>query len=244
MQVFKRMAATLWKMYFFLILVISLMVLYPWYFILLQNEKHYGRGLKLTRKHAKFLLTMAGVRYEILGKEHFGKAGTCIITPNHSSYLDILLLYVLIPGKFVFVGKSELLSYPLFNIFFKEFNIAVNRERIKSGHDAMNRSRQALTDGYSVVIFPEGTIPAEAPKVSRFKNGAFKLSMDTHTPIVPVIFHDNYHLLEDAGLWKGSARPGKSRIVVKPPVSPTTFEDLVALRSNVHKTIAKELGHE
>lgn len=244
MQVFKRMAATLWKMYFFLILVISLLILYPWYYVFLQKEKYFGKGLQLTRRHARFLLTMAGVRYHITGREHFSTSQAFIVTPNHTSYLDILLLYVLIPGKFVFVGKSELLSYPLFNIFFKEFNIAVDRERIKSGHDAMNRSKQALADGYSVVIFPEGTIPAEAPKVSRFKNGAFKLAMETHTPIVPVIFHDNYHLMEDAGLWKGSARPGKSRIVVKPPVSPTKFEDLVALRSNVHKTISKEMGHE
>ena len=170
--------STLWKSYFFLLLFFSLLILYPRYRYLLLNPKRFKKGLRLTRRHARFLLFMSGVSYRVSGKEHFKEGEVYIVTPNHSSYLDILLLFVTIPTDFVFVGKSELLTYPLFHIFFKQFNIAVNRESIKSGKHAYDRSKDALERGYSVVIFPEGTIPGTAPKLGPLKNGAFKLAID------------------------------------------------------------------
>lgn len=236
--------STLWKLYFFLILFFSLLLLYPIYRHLLLNPSRFERGLKMTRRHARFLLFMAGIGYKVSGQEYFDSNKAYIITPNHSSYLDILLLFVTVPTKFVFVGKSELLSYPLFNIFFKQFNIAVNRESIKSGRHAYDRSRDALERGYSVVIFPEGTIPETAPALGPLKNGAFKLALDTNTPIIPVAFLNNYKIMGDMGFLKGNARPGQSIIAVQPPVEPSSHPELLDLRRTIAAIIEQQVRNE
>ena len=57
-----------------------------------------------------------------------------IICANHKSYLDILLMYLIIDHDFAFLGKSEVLKYPVIRIFFKRgIDIHVYRaSRIKA----------------------------------------------------------------------------------------------------------------
>ena len=52
---------------------------------------------------------------------------------NHTSYLDIFLMYSILPKyPFVFLGKSEILSYPLIGTFFKDLNVPVDRKDKKN----------------------------------------------------------------------------------------------------------------
>jgi len=94
-----------------------------------------------------------------------------------------------------------------------------------------------------VVIFPEGTIPYDTPKLKRFKNGAFKLAIEKHVPILPIVFLDNYKLMEDKGVWQSFARPGKAHIIVLSEIDTQnlTDEDLVPLREQVYNRIKRHL---
>ncbi len=50
--------------------------------------------------------------------------GPYVICSNHSSYLDIIQMYPILPRtKFMFIGKAELLRWPVINIFFKKMDI-------------------------------------------------------------------------------------------------------------------------
>lgn len=166
--------------------------------------------------------------------------GPFIICPNHSSYLDIITMYRVFRRYFVFMGKVEIVHWPLFGIFFsKGMNIAVDRQSNRGAHDALKRAEAELKLGHSIVIFPEGTIPHTAPRMRAFKNGAFKLSLDQQIPIVPVTFVNNWRRLQSGAVLKRKGGPGFSTVVVHAPVYPEDYADkgVVQLKKDIFEII-------
>lgn len=243
MKVLKGILGNIYKVYFFLVVAISLILLYPAYFILLNKEKYFQSGFKLVRFQARLILFLVGVRYEVHGKISNDQNISYIICPNHSSYLDILMLYAVFPHYFVFLGKKELGSIPIFNIFFKRMNILVDRANPKAAHTSIVKACERMAKGDNVVIFPEGTIPPTAPKMKAFKNGAFRVALQLKIPIVPVSFVNHVELLEDKFTFFAKCRPGKSRVYIHEPIyiNERAPQDLVALREHCKQIIASKL---
>ena len=239
----KCLFSNLWKFYLFLVLSITLLLLYPVYFFLLNNEKHFVKGFKLIRFHARLILLLVGIRPIIEGNIPDDENTTYIICPNHSSYLDILLLYYCLPHYFIFLGKQELQNIPIFNIFFKKMNISVDRSNPKAAYDAIKEACKRIGKGNNIVIFPEGTIPDSVPKMRPFKNGAFKVAQDLGISIIPISFKDNYKLLEDSMHISAKSRFGKARVFVHPPILAEEHSkmDLVSLREKTKTIIASKL---
>ena len=74
-------------------------------------------------------------------------------------------------------------------------NIPVFRFNRKKVGLSFTLAVEAIQEGWSLVIFPEGTIPAEnIPRMVPFKNGVFKIAKEVKVPIVPITFTTN-HLL-------------------------------------------------
>ena len=156
--------------------------------------------------------------------------GPYVIIANHSSYLDIFVMYSIMPSHpFLFLGKSEILNYPLFKTLFKRLNIPVFRnDRIKAAKSFI-QAKNALSNGWSIVIFPEGTIPDENwPQMIPFKEGAFKLAKSANVPIVPISFTNNYKLLSDPECVLGHARPGFSHVHIHEYISKEKVNELSA----------------
>jgi 1-acyl-sn-glycerol-3-phosphate acyltransferase len=147
--------------------------------------------------------------------------GPFMIIANHSSYFDIFLMYSILPHhRFLFLGKSEILSYPLVKTFFKRLNIPVDRNDRRKAAQSFMQARQEIQKGWSLVIFPEGGIPdGITPTMIPFKEGAFKLAKSEKIPIVPITFLDNYHLFSDPGDVFGRAHPGISRVCIHPAIT-------------------------
>jgi len=243
MKKFNDILGGVWKIYAAIWFVLLLLLFYPLYALWLRKENTFYKAFKLLNIHTNILLFATGIFMKIENRHHLDKCSNCVITPNHTSYLDILVLYLTIPHYFVFMGKEELTKIPVFNIFFKKMNIAVDRKSSVSGKLAMDRCANELKKGNSVVMFPEGTIPRSTPKLGRFKNGAFKLAIEQQVPIVPITFLSNYKRLEMGGLFSGKAGPGFAHVIIHDPI-PTkgmTQEDLLPLHDQVHKIIKQEL---
>ncbi len=175
----------IWKIYAALIFVLILLVLYPVYLVFLRKETSFKYAFRLLKIHTRLILILTGIITSVENKHYLKNLKACVITPNHTSYLDILMLYITMPNYFVFMGKHTLKTIPIFNIFFKDMNIAVNRRSSDSGKQALERCAHELKKGNSVVMFPEGTIPNDAPNLLKFKAGAFKLAIEQQQPIVP-----------------------------------------------------------
>ncbi len=243
MKKIKEILGGLWKIYIFIWFTVLLLLLYPLYFIFLYSEKHFNKGFLLLRFHTGLLMYIVGIFTSVKNRHYIQKGEAYIITPNHSSYLDIIILYQTFTQYFVFMGKKSLAKVPVFGIFFKKMNIPVDRKSIMDGKRSMERCGEELDKGHSVVMFPEGTISANVPEMLKFKNGAFKLAIEKQVPVIPITFFTNHLRLEMAGLFSGKASPGVAKAVIHEPI-PTigmTEEDVPALRDRVFKIINDEL---
>ncbi len=227
-----------YKLYFATVFFGSLVVLYIPFRVLLHKPDRYARAFRLKRAWANFLqwASMVPVRVERRGPL---PSAPYIICCNHSSYVDIIQMYNVIPQYFLFMGKYELLKWPLFNMFFKDMNISVNRGSHIEAAKAFRRAAQAIDRGTSIAIFPEGGIPAFAPRMKPFKDGAFRLAIEKQVPIVPMTFVNHWKLFGEPAELLSRARPGVARAVVHQPIATKglTEADLVALRRQVFEVI-------
>lgn len=234
----------LWKVWVFIHFVISLVLLYPLLNYLLSDRRRYHKAFSVMRFWAHQIMFLSGIFIRV---ERKGKLpdGPFIICPNHSSYFDIITMYLVFKRYFIFMGKAEILDWPLFNIFFsKGMNISVNRANNRDAMAAMKRTESELALGHNIVIFPEGTIPPTAPKMRAFKNGAFKLALDQNVPIVPVTFLNNWKRLQAGPVLKRRGGPGISKVIVHEPVYPSNYksDDVVQLKKDIFAIIEKPLN--
>lgn len=172
--------------------------------------------------------------------------GPFIIVANHASYADIFLIPSLFMNySHVFLGKSDILSYPLIHTYFKNYNIPVFRDNKLKAAKSLILARKKLQKGWSLIIFPEGGIPDyKRPDMLPFKDGAFKLAKDANFPILPVTFVNNYQLFTDPTDWLGSCRPGFSKIIIHPiiDVEEVKGKSVEELRDKAFKLINDELN--
>lgn len=243
MKTILKPLSVLWKFYFFLIFVLILLLFYPFFRILLRKREHFPTVLKMMRVWGGSLHRLGGVFVRIHKNAEFPPP-PYIVCANHSSYLDIVLMYSIIPDYFIFMGKGEIKNWPLFNILFtKGMNILVERASVTASHKAFKKAGEELDLGSVVVIFPEGTIPYSAPQMKAFKNGAFKLAMEKNVPIVPISFSNNWKLLQAGAVLKSNGRPGISKVTVHKAIYPNENSDkeLVTLRNQTFSAIEQAI---
>ncbi|MBK7946681.1 MAG: 1-acyl-sn-glycerol-3-phosphate acyltransferase [Flavobacteriales bacterium] len=228
----------LYKGWFVFVFFSSLVLLYIPFRILLYTPQRYYKAFQLKRIWARYLAYMSGVPPRIVRSAEFPDP-PYVICCNHSSYIDIIQMYNVVPRYFLFIGKYELLKWPLFNMFFKGMNIAVNRNDRSGAAKAFRKAAQAIDRGTSIAIFPEGTIPAYTPRMKPFKDGAFKLAIEKQVPIVPITFVDHWRLFGEPMELFARARPGIARVVIHDsiPTAGLSEADQAALRKRVYEVI-------
>lgn len=163
-----------------------------------------------------------------------------IFCPNHFSYLDIPTMG-LNKINAVFVGKNDMESIPLFGYMYRKLHITVDRNSLKSKYSTLLRSFEAIDEGKSLMIFPEGGILTEnLPQMVRFKDGAFRTAIEKQIPIVPVTIPFNWIILPD-GQWLPRLKTIK--VVYHKPIETKgmTIDDLGRLKEMTFNTIDKEL---
>jgi 1-acyl-sn-glycerol-3-phosphate acyltransferase len=222
---------------------LGLIVLYPLFAFFLAKRKRFGSAFRLKKFWAWWILLVPGIFLKIKRESPKNKLPkTAVYVANHSSYLDIVISYLLIPNYYVFMGKQELDKAPLFRIFFREMNILVDRASNMASHRAFVKAGIELEKGNGVFLYPEGGITSSG-KLRNFKNGAFRLAIEKQVPIVPITYLNNWKILQNGGFFKSHGRPGISRVIVHKPIPTTglTENDLVSLRTSVREMILKDL---
>lgn len=235
-----------YKLWFGLMFWLSLLVLYVPFKLLLRRPKGYRAAFRLKRVWGAFLHWAGLFPQHIIWRGPLPEPPYVVVS-NHSSYIDIVQMFNLVPHYFLMMGKYELQRWPLFRIFFKDMDIAVNRGSHVEAAKAFRRAAKALDSGACVVLFPEGTIPHTVPRMKPFKDGAFRLAIEKQVPVVPVTFLNHWRLFGDPEDLLSRGHPGISRAVVHPAVHTTGLQDsdVVALRHRVFDLIeAPLLEHE
>ncbi len=234
-----------WRALFFINATITFLILYPLFFILLSREAWFSYALKLMRFWARLLLWNVGIRYRVAYEQPLPNDTPLIICPNHTSYLDIIMLYIVTPGYFHTVGKMELTRKPLFRLFFNKMNIAVDRESVRSGHKAYTRAGYDIDKNISIAFFPEGKIPQHTPKLAPFKNGPFRLAIEKQIPVVPVTFFNCHEILPATRHILFHCGPGIIHARVHAPIETKgmSMADLESLKQKTYLVIESAMNN-
>ncbi len=112
-----------------------------------------------------------------------------VIVANHPSYIDIVLLIGLIPDTLCVV-KSEIKKNPIMSNIVKSTYL-INDE---NNDTLKEEAKQALSDGYNVIIFPTGTRSVEGEAL-KLHSGAASVAMHANAPIVPIHITCDYKFL-------------------------------------------------
>jgi 1-acyl-sn-glycerol-3-phosphate acyltransferase len=212
--------SVLWKCYVGIVFSVLAVCLYPFFWLLLTRHSWKKKSFKLFLVWSWLMRIFCFYHVRKIQQVNLPE-GPYIIISNHTSYLDIFFMYSIMPNHpFLFMGKGEILNYPLIKTYFKGLNIPVHRANSVKAARSFIQAKQAIEEGWSIVIFPEGGIPNHTvPKMVPFKNGAFKLAKSVNIPIIPITFENNHILFSDPMDFKGSARPGVSLVHIHPFLS-------------------------
>lgn len=215
---------------------------YPALLVFARNpERHFNR-IAWCRRVIGFLSSATvGIFFRFRHETAIDWAKPYVLCANHSSNLDITAMVGLCPTAFSFMGKMELLNNPVTGIFFKTIDIPLKRDSKVSAFRAFQRALQQLETGKSMVIFPEGHIGEEfPPRLYDFKDGPFRLAIESQVPVVPVVIQNAWKIHWDDARQFGS-RPGIVRVDVLTPIVTNGLDTTATdqLRDEVYHRIKK-----
>ena len=241
MKFLKYPLTLLYRIWFYILVLVPIIVLFPFIFATILSEKTYPLFFKIARLWSKIILIGMGFNYSIEGDEVFEDGKSYMLVANHTSMTDIMLMLIAVKNHpFVFVGKKELAKIPIFGFIYKRVCILVDRSSSKSRYAVFERAQKRIHQGLSICIFPEGGVPEEHIVLDEFKDGAFRIAIEHGLPIVPMVFFDNKKRFSYTFF---SGTPGKMRAKIYPIIETKgkTLEDKNALKQQVREIILQPL---
>jgi len=241
MKIFKSIFWVLYRIWFYILVAIPIVVLFPILIVSILKESWYPFFFRIARFWAWFILIGMGFRVKIEREGIPKKNESYMFVANHTSMADIMLMLVTVKNPFVFVGKAELAKIPLFGFFYKRTSILVDRKDPKSRQAVFLRAQRRLKQGMSICIFPEGGVPDESIALDEFKDGAFRMAINHHIPIVPITFADNKKRFSYT-FFSGS--PGQMRAKMHQFISTEglTTADTKRVNSEAHTLLLNQLN--
>lgn len=212
MRVLKIIFISLWKAWIILIAsILTLTIGIFWTFPLALSDRTFPLAYKGIRLWSILLFYGSGFRLSFESNHKLDKNQSYIISSNHHSYFDILVLSIIHKNHpIVFVGKSELSKVPIFGMIYKKICIVVDRNNIRSRARVYQSAKQKIDLGNSLVIFPEGGITDNKELIlNRFKDGAFSIAISTQVPIALYAIKGLKEMLPEA--WS-QGYPGKVKV--------------------------------
>ncbi len=178
----------------------------------------------------------------VTGKENLKADAKMIYIANHASYTDTLLLIATLPAGTRFVGKKELRKSPL-NIIMKRLGYqTVDRMDFANSLQDMRHIQTLLDADRSVLIFPEGTFIANKGLLP-FKLGAFKLAVETRTPLCPIALEGTRTLLSAGQIL---FCPTRLKVWIGDPIIPKSaeFSEAIRLRNLTRQIISEHCSEK
>ena len=243
MRFFKIIFWILWRIWFYVLVLLPILVLFPLLIISISKEKWYRYFFVLARIWARFILFVMGFRTKVIYDQEILQGKSYMFVANHTSMTDIMLMLSVTRNPFVFVGKKELANIPLFGFFYKKTCILVDRNSQKSRFEVYERAQKRLNQGLSICIFPEGGVPDENIILDEFKDGAFRLAIEHKIPIVPMTFYDNKKRLSYT-FFSGSPGIMRAKIHHFFDTMNLTMDAKKEIKENVREVILTELMND
>jgi 1-acyl-sn-glycerol-3-phosphate acyltransferase len=204
-------------------------------FITRDPDPLYWAGIK----GVMFFVRAAGVKVRVSGLERI-PAGVCLFAANHTSAADAPAVVGAIPRRIAILLKQSLFKWPIVGQAFSAAHfIPVNRGAHESAVASVEKAAEALREGQSFLIYPEGTRSPDG-RLQRFKKGAVVMAIKAGVPIVPMICTGAHKIMEKRSL---EIHPGEIHVEFLDPIDSTKYslDERDQLNEEVHEAMAAAL---
>lgn len=234
MKILKEFLLKVYAFWVFLVFTVFMILLLPGIIIPFALGQKFGWiGYKFLRLWSWIFSKLTFISYSFYGRENFRPGQSYIYVSNHTSFLDIPGLTMLFPGEYRPLAKKELLRIPVFGWIARSAAVIVDRSSGESRKRSMDKLKRMLLEGLSILIFVEGTQNRTKEPLQPFKDGAFRIAIDTQQPILPMVVVGAGPLMPPGTI---RMHPGHVRLFVAPeiPTAGLSTADLPRLKQQTH----------
>lgn len=191
---------------------------------------------------SRAILSLAGVRLTIEGKELVADRVPRFFMGNHQSALDIPILLLALDGHVRFMAKDTLFRIPVFGWVLLRYGYApINRSSPRVTLRTIKRMLERLRrDPISIAVFPEGTRSSDC-RLLTFRRGTMKVGQRSRLPIVPFSIEGSLAVYNRK---RFVANPGPVKLIIAAPIPAEEVAAMTTseLHDRVKETIARQLG--
>ena len=242
MKILKSVFSLFYKIWVGLVFTVFMIILLPGIVLPFLLGQRFGAiGYAFLWLWSWIFSKLTFIRYKFYGKEHFRKGQAYIYVSNHTSFLDIPGLTMLLPGQFRPLAKKELLKIPIFGWIAQSAAIIVDRSSPESRKKSIERLKAFLHSRISILIFAEGTQNRSKNILQPFKDGAFRIAVDTQQPVLPIVVVGAGPLMPPGTI---DLKPGLIRIYVgkEIPTAGLAVENVRTLKQRTFEVMTEMIS--
>ena len=211
--------------------------------LMIALQRDQTRAWRLSHRAASWLVRAWRIPFSVKWETPGDLPVPHVIVANHCSYLDSIFLASLLPDPHIVVAKAELHHVPVLRTYLDSLGIIfVERSAPEQGLLEVERMKNALAGGCSVIIFPEGTFTPTSG-LRPFHLGAFEIAVATSTSLIPLTLRGTRSVLRD-----GQRLPRRLPVeaVIGAPLTAQARDDVFAaavqLRDTARAQILRHCG--
>ncbi len=238
MKVISRSFQFIYSIYALLTFIAVMLLVFPFIIIAsLFGVKGGNIIYKLCSFWSQFWYVLIGMRHQEIYETPHNTNRQYIFVGNHISYMDVPPVVMAIHQPIRVLGKYEMIKIPIFGWIYRTAVILVDRRNVALRAKSVRALKAAIAKGISIFIFPEGTFNESEKPLKSFYDGAFRIAIETQTPIKPLLLIDTFERMNYKGLF--TLTPGKNRVVYLQEISVNgyTLKEVHKLKNEVYRVM-------
>ncbi len=244
MKTLRKILSVIFTLYAFTIFIVLMFVLFPFVIIASFFGRVSGGNMiyNICRFWADIFMLLTAINHTNVFEAPKATGHPAVFVFNHISYMDIpVLMKAFRKQPIRILAKAEMAKVPVFGFFYRQATIMVERGNLQARAKSVRQLKSILKKNISIVLAPEGTFNMTHHPLKEFYDGAFKVAIETQTPVQPVVFLDAYDRLGYESIF--SLTPGKSRAVFleEIAVNKFTLQDTKILKELVYRKMEEAL---
>ncbi|MDR3755030.1 MAG: lysophospholipid acyltransferase family protein [Terracidiphilus sp.] len=134
-------------------------------------------------------------RVKVEGEENLSKHRVAVYAPNHTSYMDIPVIFAVLPFQFRILARKQLWQWPFIGWYLQRSGqMPIDIANPHATLSSLGGAVKTLRGGMPLVVFPEGGRTSDG-ELRPFQSGAAYLAIRAQVPLVPIALKGVYDLL-------------------------------------------------